>query len=382
MQLKEFLEHKTLYYDKIDYDIIKKSWAVLSTHIKLPYIIHIIGTNGKGSTGRFLSSFLSQSGFKTLHYSSPHIKEFNERIWLNGADIDNQILEEIHNIIFNILPQAYLDKLTYFEYTTLLALYASNDIDYLVLEAGLGGEFDATNVVDNDLTILTSIGMDHQNFLGNTIEEITLTKIKSCDKKILISEQKNQEVYQIVYDLFENKREIYETLKCNIDISTYQNKIPSYLLSNLKTALCALKILDIKIIDYELPKLFGRFEKIKSNIIIDVGHNPLAASAIAAELKKENKKIILIYNSFEDKDYKNVLDILKPYIEEIQIIKCDDKRIVNEKILIETIKKLQINYQEFKMSNLRNNKYYLVFGSFAVVENFLDIYHKDLTDEE
>src|SRR5574344_1461603 len=87
LNLKEFLEHKTLYYDKIDYSYIKKSADILLSHIKLPFTIHIVGTNGKGSTGRFLAFYLYKNGYKTLHYSSPHIKEFNERIWLNGADI-------------------------------------------------------------------------------------------------------------------------------------------------------------------------------------------------------------------------------------------------------------------------------------------------------
>lgn len=121
--LVEFLEYKTLYYDKIDFTIVESSWQILSTKIKLPYIIHIVGTNGKGSTGRFLSHYLNKTNHKVLHYSSPHIVKFNERIWINGSDVSDEVLEDAHRYLQDIYPIELLSKLTYFEYTTLLAIY-------------------------------------------------------------------------------------------------------------------------------------------------------------------------------------------------------------------------------------------------------------------
>ena len=94
----------------------------------------------------FLASYLSKKSFKTVHYSSPHILKFNERIWLDGRDSSDLELEIAHKTLQDILDTYLLEKLTYFEYTTLLALVLSSSLDYLVLEAGLGGEFDATNV--------------------------------------------------------------------------------------------------------------------------------------------------------------------------------------------------------------------------------------------
>ena len=82
LSLEAFLDLKTLYYDKIDFNTIKIAWEFVRLYVKLPYVIHIVGTNGKGSTGRFLASYLHQSNYKTLHYSSPHILKFNERIWI------------------------------------------------------------------------------------------------------------------------------------------------------------------------------------------------------------------------------------------------------------------------------------------------------------
>ena len=122
--------------------------------------------------------------------------------------------------------------------------------------------------------------------------------------------------------------------------------------------------------DLKLTKLQGRYQKVAKNIICDVGHNPLAAKAILNEIKKENKKVILVYNSYSDKDFKQVLTILKPIIKHIEIIKCDDERIVDKKILEDTILKLQLSYKDFDIKNMDSSDY-LVFGSFLVVEQFL-----------
>ena len=137
--LSGFLDHKTMYYDKIDFSFVNRAFSILEKEIKIPFVIHIVGTNGKGSTGRFLSHYLYKTGFKTLHYSSPHIKKFNERIWINGADVSDNLLQNAHEFLTRIYDEELLLKLTYFEYTTLLALYLSKDCEYLVLEAGLGG---------------------------------------------------------------------------------------------------------------------------------------------------------------------------------------------------------------------------------------------------
>ena len=98
--LEQVLNHKTMYYDKIDYDTIKKSWDLLSKHVNLPYVIHIIGTNGKGSTGRYLASLLLQLKQKVLHYSSPHILKFNERIWIEGEDSTDVLYGNNYNSDF------------------------------------------------------------------------------------------------------------------------------------------------------------------------------------------------------------------------------------------------------------------------------------------
>lgn len=376
IDLQGFLEHKTLYYDKIDFSFVKSSWDILSSKMKLPFVIHIVGTNGKGSTGRFLAHYLHKKNYKVLHYSSPHIMKFNERIWINGSDVSDENLEFAHQFLQELFEIELLEKLTYFEYTTLLAFYLSKDFDYLVLEAGLGGEFDATNVIPNDISLITTIGLDHQSFLGNTVEEIATTKMRSVDNKMIIGYQVYESVVRTAYEV---KKQILKERDKNIQIIevkefdkySINDKFASYLKRNLHlviTCLNELKIpIDLKLFD-DVP-LFGRCQKIASNITIDVGHNPLAALVLADEFK--NKKINLIYNSYGDKDYKSVLTILKPIIKKISIIELDDKRIAKKEDLEELIKELGL--VEEKTIKIDENEEYLVFGSFLVVEKFLTL---------
>ena len=365
LSLGKFLDKKALYYDKIDYSTIKKAWDILKQSVTLPYVIHLVGTNGKGSTGRFLAHYLNKKNYKVVHYSSPHILKFNERIWIDGCDSSNEQLEFAHSKLQEILCDELINKLTYFEYTTLLCFYISSSFDYLVLEAGLGGEFDATNVVPNDLSLITTIDYDHQSFLGNTIKEIATTKLRSCDKVMIVNKQLHDEVYDIAssYDYI-NVEEF--------DLSLL-DFMPTYLLQNLKLSLTALKYLDIDIDlnQFKDIELFGRCQKIKENITIDVGHNPLAASVIKNEFIKKNEKITLVYNCFKDKDYKKVLEILKPIINDVLIINIQDERAVKRNDLIQTCEELDLIVKGFDKTSKNQN--YLVFGSFSVVEEFIKV---------
>ncbi|MCT7609454.1 Mur ligase family protein [Aliarcobacter butzleri] len=376
INLEEFLKYKTLYYDKIDFTIVRSSWDKLSTKIKLPFVIHIVGTNGKGSTGRFLAHYLHKKEFKVLHYSSPHILKFNERIWINGSDVSDENLEIAHKFLQELFEIELLEKLTYFEYTTLLAFYLSKDFDYLVLEAGLGGEFDATNVVENNISLITTIGLDHQSFLGNTVEEIASTKMRSVDNKMLIGYQVFPEVLETAYKVKEQIKEQRNKDIKIIEVKEFDKyelnpKFATFLKRNLHLVIACLNELKIPV-DLELfddTPLFGRCQKVLKNVTVDVGHNPLAALVLSNEFK--NKKVNLIYNSYKDKDYEAVLKILKPIIKTITIIELEDKRIVEKEELEKLIKQLELANN--KTIKIEENEEYLVFGSFLVVEKFLTL---------
>jgi dihydrofolate synthase/folylpolyglutamate synthase len=368
LKLSEFLNNKPLFYNKIDYDRMPNCWREIKDNFKMPKkIIHIIGTNGKGSTGRFLAYYLKNMGFRVGHYTSPHILKFNERIWINGKDIDDFTLEKAHNFLQRVAKK-YIDTLSYFEYTTLLAMKCFEGLDYVVLEAGLGGERDATSVFNRDLTLVTTIDYDHQSFLGNTIKEIATTKLNSITNKAIIGKQIHNEVYEMskkypfYLDYFNNYeiKEIREFIK--------NNNFASYLSDNLALALSAVveEGLELDLKYLKGIKLKARLERIEDNLYIDVGHNPLAARAIVNEF---NEKIDIVYNTYKDKDYKEILTILKPIIDKLFIIKVDNERVADTNDIIDTAKELGIDVELYR--GLRDKKT-LVFGSFSVVEGFLD----------
>lgn len=315
------------------------------------------------------------SGLSVGHFSSPHIVKFNERIWIDGDDSSDELLEVSHKKLYNILGQEVSEALSYFEYTTLLALVTFENVDLIVLEAGLGGEWDATSVCNKKLTVITPIGIDHQAFLGDTIEQIASTKIRSIQKEVLLAPQVYDEVVEIASDIAKNKKAILHQ-----PINSYRENIVSnnidklngwsdYLVDNSAVALQALDILGIKFdINALLSlKLFGRFYPLTPNIRIDVGHNQLAASAIVKALKQE---VVLIYNSLDDKDYRAILSTLKPKVKRVEIIEIPSSRAETIDKIREVLNELNIPNSKFN-GKIESSEKYLVFGSFYVVEEFL-----------
>ena len=373
--LNVFLEAKPFYYKEIDHERVHVAYAMLKPHTKQPRTVHIVGTNGKGSTGRMVAHLAYKSGLKVGHYTSPHIMKFNERIWLDGEDASNEVLEVAHQRLFGILGQKMSNALSYFEYTTLLAFIVFENCDLMVLEAGLGGEFDATNVCDKELSIITPIGIDHQAFLGDTIEEIAATKIRSIQKQVLLAPQVYDEVIEVAKNISLQKGArcfLSEELGIRSEelrAVGKQKGWSDYLLDNATVAMQALDILEIKydINDLKSLELFGRFYPLTENIRIDVGHNPLAATAIEKAL---DKKIVLIYNSLDDKDYEEVLRILKPKIKRVEIIPIHSQRATTLEEIEKALKNVKLEYSYFE-GEIDDEENYLVFGSFYVVEEFL-----------
>ncbi len=378
--LEEYLDAKPLYYDEIDYERMPRIYEKIKKQIKIPKIIHLIGTNGKGTTGRFLASALYSLGFGVGHYTSPHILNFNERVWLNSQNVDNKDLDSAHAYLLEILSDEDADALSYFEYTTLVAMIIFQDLEYVVLEAGLGGEHDATAVFAKTLTLVTPIDIDHEAFLGNTIKEIAKTKLNAVQNRAILATQPHKEVYEIASTLAGAKSlEVYkldEILQArdyaNAEMISKELSLVPYLQENLKLSIAALRFLGLeyRIESFKESRLFGRLTPFKENILLDVGHNTLAASSILQSLK--GKKYILIYNSYRDKNYKDILSILKPIIKYVMIIDIDDARVEQKQVMQNTLEELEIEYKTF--TKIEPDENYLVFGSFKVVEEFLGAY--------
>ncbi len=373
--LQTFLDAKPLFYDEIDLERMPKVYAKIKDKLTIPKVIHVVGTNGKGTTGRFLANALLQNELSVGHYTSPHILTFNERIWLNGKNVDDTRLEQAHQQLTTLLSKEDADALSYFEYTTLLAMLVYEKCDYVVLEAGLGGEFDATNVFDKVLSLFTPIAIDHQAFLGDDIVAIAKTKFRSMQSHAILGRQSDVKVIKSFYEVASDKKCVTETIDTILSPHEQRNivaqaeNLANYLQDNLLLALSGLTLLGFSADVKALAKapLFGRLTQLRDNIVLDVGHNLLAAEAIVKTLA--GKKYTLVYNSYRDKDYANIIKTLKPIIEAVELIAVDDVRAEQESALVEVIEAENIAVSKF--ATIEQEKSYLVFGSFSVAEAFL-----------
>ena len=358
---EQFINSKPMSYTKINLKRMPKAFKSIKSKFNIPKIIHIVGTNGKGTTGRFIADILKKNGCKVGHYTSPHISKINERFWKDGKLISDKDLDKAYKNLNSFLPKKFQKSLSYFEYTTLMNLSIYEDCHWLVLEAGLGGEFDATNVFPKKLSVFTPIGFDHQSFLGDTLEEIASTKFRSVGKVAVIAQQKYDEVYNILDKIAKERGSIIYRTSPKSGIS--------FLQENFNTAKKSANLLGFLNIDFDISEFktaIGRFEKVAKNITIDVGHNSLSAERVVQNMRKP---FTLIYNSLDDKPYRAILKIFRPKISKVEILEIKDGRALKKEVLEKTLKDLDIPYKYFKKTSKK--KEYLVFGSFKVVEEFL-----------
>ena len=240
MKLEYFLENKPLFYKEINRARMPNAFKFVQGAFKIPKIIHLIGTNGKGSTGRFLAQMLAR-GHSVGHYTSPHIFEFRERFWMNGAVASADALETAHERLIKILPPEVARSLSYFEYATMLCTALFEGCDFFVCEAGVGGEFDATNVFDKRLSLFTPIGYDHTALLGDTLEQIATTKFNAMADVALINDEMSELCVGIARGIAAKKGATLKFASENLsdddknEIKIYAEKfgLPEFLHSNL-----------------------------------------------------------------------------------------------------------------------------------------------------
>lgn len=298
--------------------------------------IHVAGTNGKGSVCAMVSAALTESGKKTGLYTSPYISDFRERMQIDSCMIEK---DELANIIETVRPYAdTIDDLTEFELITCAAMlwFSRKQCDIVVLETGLGGRFDSTNIIESPIcSVITRIGLDHTAILGDTIEQIAFEKagiIKpGCSVVSAIQRQEALEVIQKAAierscPLTEagvcaaQKRSIDGTDALYGDLLLHIPFAGDHQLENAAAAVEALRIAGL--CDSEISAgiakaaIPARFEYIKGtpDIIIDGAHNPDGARTLADALRSlaGNRRIIAVAGILEDKDYGEMIKILAP----------------------------------------------------------------------
>ncbi len=332
--------------------------------------IHIAGTNGKGSVCTFISSVLKQAGYKVGTFVSPYIVDFCERIQINGEYISRKDLCR--------LSEKVLDtgvSLTEFEFITAVGFlyFSENKIQVAVLETGLGGNFDATNVISAPLvSVITKIGLDHTAVLGDTIEQITAEKcgiiknntvVTSCNQERKVFDIINECASNVIIpDLSELKDTSISVLGNSFSYKNENYKTNlggEYQIENALIAIEALKQCGLTVGDDDikqgLDKAFipARLEVVSQNplIVIDGAHNPDGADALCVILK-EHKNITAIIGVMRDKNYKEVLSKTLPLCENVICVKPDVPRALPADELSITAKQYCKNV--FTGDNLKN----------------------------
>jgi dihydrofolate synthase/folylpolyglutamate synthase len=319
--------------------------------------IHIAGTNGKGSVSHMLASVLQEAGFKVGLYTSPHLVDFRERIRING-----KMIEKSQVINFIDRGKTYFEQIqpSFFEMTVAMAfeIFAKEKVDWAIVETGLGGRLDSTNILSPDLTIITHIAMDHANMLGDTLALIAGEKAGIIKENTPIVIGRFQEE---IHQVFVNKAEAMNaTLRLsNGDSKDYQTDLRgSFQRENIATVIEALSCLknELQLTELQIRAglkkvvqntgLMGRFQQISNTpkVICDIAHNEAAIKNLLNELEVLSYgKLKFVFGVVNDKDIKKVLSLL-PNSAEYYIAKPNIPRGLNTEVLGAEMDSLNMKY--------------------------------------
>ncbi len=345
--------------------------------------VHVAGTNGKGSTVAMISSIFSEAGFKTGIYTSPFINKYNERIRINNKNISDYELAELTTAVKEKVDEMLSNggsHPTEFEIGTAIALkyFADNNCDIVVLEVGMGGRFDSTNVIEESLvSVITTISYDHMQWLGNTLPEIAFEKagiIKQNGTVVLYQQGKEVEsVFKSV--CVEKEAQLLKVDFSKLNILKYDIKGSIFDFENhkeleikllghhqAKNAAVALKVVEVlqnkgyNITDDVVKKGLlnaiwpGRFEVVHFNpvVIVDGAHNREGAEVLAYNLKNyfPHKKITFIIGVLRDKEYKEIIEAVVPAAKRFVTVTPNNKRALSSKELANIISPYCKNVQD------------------------------------
>jgi dihydrofolate synthase / folylpolyglutamate synthase len=329
---------------KLGLDLISDILTKLDNPQNAFSCIHIAGTNGKGSIASALSAILREAGFKVGLYTSPHLVRFNERIAINNNQISDEEVVSAHEAVK--LVHAGSREPTFFEYTTAMAFYlfAKSNVDWAVIETGMGGRLDATNIVSPTLSIISNISMEHQYYLGNSIAQIAYEKGGIIKKNTpVVTGAKHKDAVRVLRKIaaertapfyrlgehFKVRREPQETFSyfgIHQNWKKLRTSLPGdHQVDNAGVVLAACEILKQKHVPIEFPavkkgietfKWPGRLELIAGppEILIDGAHNLMAARILAKYLSghMNGRNITLVIGILDDKPHQSMLRTLLP----------------------------------------------------------------------
>lgn len=378
---------------------MEKLCSLLGNPQKKIKTIHIAGTNGKGSVGAFIAQGLIENNYNVGRYISPSVLNYRDKLTYNNNWISEEEFASTVSEVKNIIEKSDC-KPTVFELETAIAFYwlSKKNCDFAIIETGMGGRLDATNVTDKIMAVITPIAIDHTKFLGNTIEEIATEKA-GIIKDIAISAKQQQNAENI---LVNHSKEItfvdkaknisYSLEKTTFDYKNYNNieitMLGKYQVDN---ACLAIEVLDklnemgfnINNIEKSLKNAQWscRFQVINKEplIIVDGAHNPHGIKALKenVELYLKDKDTVFITGVLKDKDYNTIAEIMSPLATKIYTIQSQNPRALQAEEYAKAISKYNENVESCKsilqaVKSALKYKNILVFGSLSFME---EIYH-------
>ena len=357
--------------------------------------IHVAGTNGKGSVSHMLASVLQEHGLKVGLYTSPHLKSFRERIRVNGEQVAEQFIVDFIENIKQFIAQ---EKPSFFEMTVFMAFqyFKKQNVDIAVIEVGMGGRLDSTNVINPLLSVITNISLDHTAFLGDTIKKIAIEKAGIIKEKtpVIIGEsqtetkpvfiekakQNNSEIffadkkYQIDYSLHNSYTNQVFNVRSN-DILVYKNisldLLGLYQTKNLKTVLMTIDVLNNLGFSIEKETIYnalanvvkntglkGRWQILGNNplIICDTGHNKAGIIEITEQMKQiPYKNLHIVFGTVNDKNISKILELL-PKNAIYYFTQANIERALDVDILYDKAKQTGLNGEKYKTVELAFNQ--------------------------
>ena len=355
-------------------------------------IILVGGTNGKGTTVEYLNNFFLTAGYKVGTYTSPHLIKFNERIRLNNQHLDDKKIINAFKLIDDLKKGI---RLTYFDYATLAAfnIFSNEDLDFVILEIGIGGKYDPVNLTNADLSIITNVELDHEKWLGSSIEEIGSQKaaiLKEGKIAILGSQNMPKSVVEVaesncsnVYQMNKDFKVEKNTLNWSYNFSQENLEVSSLSYGSLNSdaagcAMTAFKILCEEEIDFRtiIKKTYlkGRCDVV-DNFILDVSHNPASVKNLISFLKKNYKDIQFsaIFAAMADKDISSIIKDISEVISDWNICSIKDNRFDTDSMvqLTENLTHKKVNKSDSVYSAVYKGYMegtpQIVFGSFITV---------------
>ena len=287
--------------------------------------IHLAGTNGKGSCSHMLASILQEAGYKVGLFTSPHLKDFRERIKINGAEIDEQYVIEF---VKEFKSEGQSIEPSFFEYTTIMAFkyFAEQKVDIAIIETGLGGRLDCSNIINPEVSVITNIGLDHVQFLGHSLPEIAGEKagIIKPNTPVVIGRKQGETITIFDFIALQNKAEIIwaEETECHykLDLAGYYQK------ENSKTVYATIKELVKQgwnisedniasgfVSTVKNTDLKGRWQTLQQSpkIICDTGHNIDGVRVIANQIEDlQFERLHIVWGMVDDKDIEAILNLL------------------------------------------------------------------------